>query len=49
VAGETLLRLESNQLEGIEPLKESKRLMRYILSPYLGSKPLKTRELFRYY
>jgi len=49
VAGETLLLLESGQLNGVRALKESKQLMRYILSSYIGTKPLKTRELFRYY
>lgn len=49
VTGETLLLLQSGQLKGGRALKESKQLMRYILSSYIGAKPLKTRELFRYY
>ncbi len=49
VTGKTLLLLQSGALTGVQALKESKQLMRYILSAYIGVKPLKTRELFRYY
>lgn len=49
VAGETLLQLHAGQLNGVRAHRESKQLMRYILSFYIGTKPLKTRELFRYY
>lgn len=49
VNGETLLALQSNRLETPQSFKESKQLMRYILAHYIGDKPLKTKELFRYY
>ncbi len=49
LSGETLLLMHSGKLSGERALKESKLLMRYILSRYIGEKPLKTRELFRYY
>jgi len=49
VSGKTLLALHSECLDDPESLKESKRLMRYLLSPYIGQRPLKTRELFNYY
>jgi DNA repair protein RecO (recombination protein O) len=49
LSGETLLLMNSGKLAGERALKESKLLMRCILSHYIGEKPLKTRELFRYY
>jgi DNA repair protein RecO (recombination protein O) len=49
LSGKTLLLMNSGKLDGEQALKESKLLMRYILSHYIGEKPLKTRELFRYY
>lgn len=49
VSGETLLSLHSGQLERPQTLRESKQLMRYVLSRYIGKKPLKTKELFQYY
>jgi DNA repair protein RecO (recombination protein O) len=49
LSGKTLLLMNSGKLCGEQALKESKLLMRYILSHYIGEKPLKTRELFRYY
>ena len=49
ISGESLLALHSGQLDSVQALKESKQLMRYILSRYIGDKPLKTKELFKYY
>ncbi len=49
LSGETLLSMGCGQLRGEKELKESKMLMRFILGRYIGEKPLKTRELFRYY
>ena len=49
ISGETLLLLQSESLSTAQSLKESKRLMRYLLLPYIGQRPLKTRELFSYY
>lgn len=49
VSGKTLLSMHAGCLDSAESLKESKRLMRYLLSPYIGHRPLKTRELFNYY
>lgn len=43
--GASLLALEQEQFMNIEVLKEAKRLMRLVLSSYLGDKPLKSREL----
>lgn len=45
--GKTLLAFENNDLEDEQVRKEIKSLMRYVLSYYLGEKPLKSRELFR--
>jgi len=47
--GKTLLSLHASIMNDADVLRESKLLMRYVLSRYLGNKPLKTRELFRYY
>ena len=49
ISGDTLLSLQADQLKTPQAFKESKQLMRYILSRYIGDKPLKTKELFRYY
>ena len=48
VKGSTLISLARKEFTDAEVVRESKQLMRYILSFYLGSKPLKTRELFNY-
>jgi len=48
VKGETLRSLANRQFDDPDVIRESKQLMRYILSFYLGKKPLKTRELFNY-
>lgn len=47
VAGDTLLALAAEQLEGERVLDEAKQLMRVVLRGYLGEKPLATRSLFR--
>jgi DNA repair protein RecO (recombination protein O) len=47
VSGRTLLALAAGQLEDPRVLREAKLLLRMILRPYLGDKPLKSRELFR--
>ena len=47
VHGSTLLSLDSGQVDDIECRNEAKRLMRTVLQPYLGHRPLASRELFR--
>ena len=47
VSGRTLLALASGRLEGPDEIGEAKRLMRYLLDPLLGERPLATRSLFR--
>lgn len=47
--GKTLLSLSSSAMHDPGVLQEAKSLMRYVMSRYIGDKPLKTRELFRYY
>lgn len=44
--GSSLLALERGQLTDADVLRDAKRLMRAALNLYLGSKPLKSRELF---
>ncbi|MBS1214003.1 MAG: repair protein RecO [Proteobacteria bacterium] len=46
--GSTLLGLRQRQLAGASELREAKRLMRMVLGHYLGNRPLKSRELFKY-
>jgi DNA repair protein RecO (recombination protein O) len=46
IHGETLRALAEERLESVTQLREAKRLMRAVLAPQLGSKPLRTRELF---
>lgn len=46
LTGETLLALSSGELPGKEGLREAKRLMRSMLQPHLGDKPLMSRTLF---
>ena len=46
VSGEVLLALESEDLTGAEQLRQAKRLMRFLLAPHLGDKPLHTRALY---
>lgn len=45
--GATLLALSRGEILEREAAQEAKRLMRSILTHYLGAKPLKSRELFR--
>lgn len=47
ISGSTLLALESEIFSEQQTLIESKKLLRQQLANLLGSKPLKTRELFR--
>ncbi len=47
VSGETLLGLAREQLSTPELLREAKDLMRYVLRPYLGERPLASRGLFQ--
>jgi DNA repair protein RecO (recombination protein O) len=47
VSGEALRSLSQGKFTSVRALKESKALMRYVLSYYLNGKELKTRELFR--
>jgi DNA repair protein RecO (recombination protein O) len=45
-SGRSLLALQAEKWDNPEDLIAAKRLMRLVLSRHLGSKPLKTRELF---
>ena len=47
LSGESLIALDSNNLNTEQSLKDAKRLMRSILHYYLDGKPIKSRELFR--
>ncbi|NIR32358.1 MAG: DNA repair protein RecO [Gammaproteobacteria bacterium] len=47
VHGRTLIALDREELDDPEVLHEAKRLMRNVLTVYLGSKPLASRALFR--
>ena len=49
LTGRTLLSMKAGKLYGEQAFKQSKQLMRYILAQYIGEKPLKTREMFKYY
>jgi len=46
VQGQTLLDLHREQFSNAKSLREARQLMRFLLSSYLGSRPLKSRELF---
>ena len=46
-AGRSLLAIAQDDYSDLQVLKDAKRLMRLALSPLLGDKPIKTRELFR--
>jgi DNA repair protein RecO (recombination protein O) len=46
IHGSTLISLHNGEVMEKQSAKEAKQLMRYVLSNYLGSKPLKSRELF---
>lgn len=45
VTGRTLLGLARGRLEDAETLREARTLMRFLLQPHLGPRPLHTREL----
>ncbi|MCW8826828.1 MAG: DNA repair protein RecO [Gammaproteobacteria bacterium] len=45
--GETLLAISSGRRPGREGLREAKQLMRAMLQPHLGDKPLMSRSLFQ--
>jgi DNA repair protein RecO (recombination protein O) len=45
-SGKSLLAFYSGELQNLEDLREIKRLMRLVLAPLLGDKPIKSRELF---
>jgi len=47
ISGRSLQAYEQDDLRSSQARKEIKSLMRYVLSYYLGDKPLKSRELFR--
>ncbi|HHH13654.1 MAG TPA: DNA repair protein RecO [Thiolapillus brandeum] len=48
LSGETLLALAEGRLPASETLRrEARQLMRRLLAPHLGERPLKSRELFR--
>ena len=47
VSGTTLLALARGDLLGAAQLREARGLLRRLLQPHLGPKPLKSRELFR--
>lgn len=46
IRGASLLSLAQGELSDAESLADAKRLMRAALSPHLGDRPLKSRELF---
>jgi len=45
-SGKSILALANEKLDNAECLKEIKRLMRIVLTPLLGEKPLQSRKLF---
>ena len=47
VSGETLLRLAAGESLSGDQVPEARHLMRDLLAPHLGARPLKSRELFR--
>ncbi|NNL99736.1 MAG: DNA repair protein RecO [Gammaproteobacteria bacterium] len=47
VRGATLIALAEEVLDNADTLRQSKQLMRFVLQPHLGSRPLRSRELFR--
>ncbi|MBW9256381.1 MAG: DNA repair protein RecO [Candidatus Thiodiazotropha sp. (ex. Lucinisca nassula)] len=46
IHGSTLIGLQNGESLSKQSAKEAKQLMRFVLSHYLGDKPLKSRELF---
>ncbi|MEE9551914.1 MAG: DNA repair protein RecO [Gammaproteobacteria bacterium] len=49
ISGKTLIALNGECITTAEALRESKHLMRYVLSRHLGGKPLASRKLFQAY
>lgn len=47
VRGETLIALARDELTEPRTLQEAKQLLRAMLAPHMGDRPLRTRELFR--
>jgi len=47
ISGKTLLDLAQNQLSAVKTLQQSKLLLKWALAEHLGSKPLKSREIFK--
>ncbi len=47
ISGSSLLALDAGELESSDSIAETKKLMRYIINCHLGSRKLKSRELFR--
>jgi len=47
VSGRTLIGLHTRQLAQDWELREAKRLMRFVLSEYIGHRPLNSREVFK--
>ncbi|MDX2503043.1 MAG: DNA repair protein RecO [Gammaproteobacteria bacterium] len=47
ITGRTLINLSNGQLSDPKTLQESKQLLKWALSEHLGSKPLKSRQLFK--
>lgn len=47
VLGSSLMALASESLAGQIELREAKRLLRHLLAPHLGARPLMSRRLFR--
>jgi DNA repair protein RecO (recombination protein O) len=45
-SGESLLALATGNLENEDSLRDAKRLMRFVLAPLLGERPLHSRRLF---
>lgn len=48
ISGRSLLCFQHGQLEDMQVLKETKRLMRMLIEQHLDGRPLRTRELYRY-
>ncbi|MGL5045500.1 MAG: DNA repair protein RecO, partial [Plesiomonas sp.] len=48
-SGQHLYALAARQFDTSDQLKAAKRFTRLALKPYLGGKPLKSRELFRHF
>ena len=49
ISGQTLLELNNEQLSNSKQIHEAKKLLRSVLSRYLGEKPLASRDLYNAY